>query len=138
MLHAAVTHPERVERLVLLGAGVSGFAAQAPMPLIFDEIEAAYASSDYERVLDLEEQAWVVGLSRERDAMPPAFLALARAMNRTKFAYEAAPVEYLDGGANDAAALGGLAIPALVVAGDHDCRVPNCLATRVPRSLTAA
>ena len=120
VLHAAVTHPERVERLVLVGAGVSGFQPASPLDPIFDRIEEAYTARDYERVLDLEEQAWVVGLTRDASSVPAKVRALARDMNRTKFAYEDTPVEYLDSQASDVEALPHLDIPVLVVVGDRD------------------
>ncbi|MDA8198288.1 MAG: alpha/beta fold hydrolase [Thermaerobacter sp.] len=121
VLHAAVTHPERVERLVLVGAGVSGFQAASPLDPLFDQIEEAYTAHDYESVLDLEEKAWVVGLRRDASSVPAEVRALAREMNRTKFAYEDTPVEYLDGRESDVDALSALEIPVLVVVGDQDC-----------------
>jgi pimeloyl-ACP methyl ester carboxylesterase len=41
-------------------------------------------------------------------------------MNRTKFAYEDTPVEYVDGRASDVDAISALDIPVLVVVGDQD------------------
>ncbi len=121
VLHAAAMHSERVERLVLVGAGVSGYQARAPREPIFDQIEEAYAARDFDRALDLEEQAWVVGVRRVPAAVPAEVRALAREMNRTKFAYEDTSVEYLDGRASDVDALPTLDIPLLVVVGDQDC-----------------
>lgn len=120
VLHAAATHPERVDRLVLVGAGVSGFQAASPPDPIFDLVEEAYTARDYERVLDLEEKAWVVGLTRDASSVSAEVRAVAREMNRTKFAYEDTPVEYVDGRASDVDALSALDIPVLVVVGDQD------------------
>ena len=135
-LHLALTHPTRVTALILVGSGVHGYEDPEPLPELFDEMENAWNAGNYERVLDLEEQAWVIGLQRSRDQLSPELLKLCREMNRTKLPWESVQATYEDGAADDAAHLADVSVPTLVVVGDEDVpdiqRQARFIAGRIP------
>ncbi len=87
-IHLALTHPERVAGLVLIGSGVHGYDDGEPLPSVFVEMEEAWNAGDHQRVLDLEEKAFVIGLQRDRDQLDSRFLAICHEMNRTKLRWE--------------------------------------------------
>lgn len=119
-IHLALTHPNRVAGLVLVGSGVHGYDDGEPIPSVFDEMENAWNAGDYERVLDLEEKAFVIGLQRERDQLDPRFLRVCRQMNRTKLRWGDIQAEYVDDASGDAGCLSAITVPTLVVVGDQD------------------
>lgn len=61
-------HPEMVDALVLVGAGMSGWESEAePTPeekQAFEEGEEAETKEDWERVADLDVRVWVDGFGR--------------------------------------------------------------------------
>lgn len=135
-IRIALLHPERVDRLVLVGAGLFGFQASETAP-IFKEMGAAYEAKDFEKVMDLDEKAWVIGLNRTGEGLDPKFLALAREMNRKSFDYSAIdsqPQDHKD--ASDAEKIGTLSCPVLVVVGDADLvevrQTADVIISRVP------
>ncbi len=126
-LHIAASHPERVERLVLIGSGLYGYEPRVPEPPLLAEADRALEAKDFERLLEIEEAVWVVGPDRARREVDPEFLALCRAMNSTALAYVGIQAESLERATTDVAALPEMAIPALVVVGTLD--VPAILDT---------
>lgn len=119
-IHVAVTHPQRVAGLVLVGSGVHGYHDAEPAPSVFNEMEDAWNTSDYERVLHLEEKAFVVGINRNREELDSTFLNVCREMNRTKLQWEGVDVEYEDDASEDAQFLSSIKVPTLVIVGNED------------------
>lgn len=116
----ACQHPKRVERLVLVGSGLHGFSTAASPPAIYQEMEDAWNRKDYDRVLDLDEKAWIIGLNRDASQVDPAFRALARDMNRSSLKNAAVDASPIDHTTSDVAAIRELTMPVLVVTGDED------------------
>jgi len=123
-LDAALAHPDRVCGLVLIGADPSGMTDD---DIDYTEnereleraMDAAEAAEDVDALVRIEVQLWDLGPERDSDEVDPAFLERAIELNvgaaHWDFAGEATPPEHpaID-------RLGEIAVPTLVVIGDHD------------------
>lgn len=119
-IRVARLHPERVDRLVLVGSAIHGFESRVPEPPIFREMEEAFRAGELDRILTLDEQAWVLGLGRRREDADPGFLALYREMNRASLDQAKVPAEAQDRLASDTDQIRGLRMPILAVTGAED------------------
>ena len=114
----ALSHPARVERLVLTSPAVSGLRYDGPPPRQAAELDAADEAGDRARVNELEMQIWVDGPRRRPDEVAPAVRALAADMNAIALANEGIGQEQRPLPA--AERLGEVSAPVLVVAGELD------------------
>ncbi len=114
----ALSHPARVERLVLSSPAVSGLRYDGPPPRQAAELDAADEAGDRARVNELEMQIWVDGPRRRPDEVAPAVRALAADMNAIALANEGIGQEQRPLPA--AERLGEVSAPVLVVAGELD------------------
>ena len=114
----ALSHPARVERLVLSSPAVSGLRYDGPPPRQAAELDAADEAGDRARVNELEMQIWVDGPRRRPDEVDPAVRALAADMNAIALANEGIGQEQRPLPA--AERLGEVSAPVLVVAGELD------------------
>jgi 3-oxoadipate enol-lactonase len=119
-IRVALDHPERVERLVLVGSAVHGLEIGDPVPPICQEMEAAEQSGDTARVWALEEQTWLIGPDRRADDVDPAYLERARVLHRAGWQTGVTPPPGLDDQRSDVERLGELTVPVLVVVGASD------------------
>ena len=117
-LDFALSHPARVERLVLTSPAVSGLRYDGPPPRQAAELDAADEAGDRARVNELEMQIWVDGPRRRPDEVAPAVRALAADMNAIALANEGIGQEQRPLPA--AERLGEVSAPVLVVAGELD------------------
>lgn len=123
-LDAALAHPDRVCGLVLVGSNPSGMSDER---IVYTEnereleraMDAAEAAEDVDALVRIEVQLWDLGPERDSDEVDPAFLERAIELNvgaaHWDFAGTATPPEHP---AVDR--LGEVAVPTLVVIGDHD------------------
>lgn len=123
-LDAALAHPDRVSGLVVIGSNPSGMTeeglvrteSEVELERAMDEAEAA---EDVDALVRIEVQLWDLGPDRDSDEVDPAFLERAIELNvdaaHWDFAGTATPPAR---GAIDR--LGEVAVPTLVVIGDHD------------------
>ena len=114
----ALSHPARVERLVLSSPAVSGLRYDGPPPRQAAELDAADEAGDRARVNELEMQIWVDGPRRRPDEVAPAVRALAADMNAIALANEDVGDERPSPSAADR--LGDVSTPVLVVVGEWD------------------
>ena len=116
----ALEHPDRVQRLVLVGSGVSGSNLGEADQHLFADIDAAEKSGDLAAVNRAEVRLWVDGPRRPEGTAPAAVRELVLDMNgramRSNFA--AAPHQRLDPPAVNR--LHEIVAPTLVVVGDQD------------------
>ena len=120
-IRIAIEHPERVERLVLVGSGLPGHAGENPPQVeeLFARADAAIASGDSPLALTLLERLWLVGPGRDPAAVDPAYLARARAL-LARIDRPDNGAESLDAGWSAADRFASLAMPVLIIVGDED------------------
>lgn len=123
-LDAALAHPDRVTGLVTIGANPSGMrddgiaytANETALETAIDEAEAA---EDVDALVRVEVQLWALGPDRDTDEVDPEFVARAIELN-----VGAAHWDFAGTAATPAHPaidrLGEIAVPTLVVIGDHD------------------
>jgi pimeloyl-ACP methyl ester carboxylesterase len=123
----ALEHPERVSKLVLVGAGVSGHTFGNEHEHLYAEVMAAEEAKDLDALNEAEMRLWLVGPGRTSDHIDKGLRDLFLDMNRRSFHsdFESAPRQRLDPPA--IGRLAGITAPTLVVVGDHD--LPDVLAT---------
>jgi 3-oxoadipate enol-lactonase len=116
----ALKHPERVSKLVLVGAGVSGQPHEDKYDHLFTEVNAAEETKDLGVLNEAEMKLWLVGPGRTLGDVDQRLRNLFLDMNgiSLKSDFASAPAQELD-----PPAFGRLAeikAPTLVIVGDHD------------------
>ena len=116
----AVEHPERVDRLVLVAAGVSGSNLGAADAALFAEVEAADKAGDLDAVNRAEVRLWVDGPRRPEGSAPAAVRNLVLDMNgrALRSDFDSAKSQSLDPPA--VTRLNQIRAPTLVIVGDQD------------------
>jgi 3-oxoadipate enol-lactonase len=113
-------HPDRVDRLVLVGSGVSGSNLAEADAALAVEIEAAEKTRDLDAVNRAEVRLWVDGPRRPEGSAPAAIRELVLDMNgrALRSDWDSAEDERLDPPAIDR--LSEITAPTLVIVGDED------------------
>ena len=115
----ALAAPERVRALVLVGSGLAGHRfAEPDLFELWDQSEGALERGDHEEAARVEIDTWVVGVDRDADAVDPEVRRRVREMLLAAYAQGIADLEEPDPPA--ATRLGQVAVPTLVVVGEHD------------------
>jgi 3-oxoadipate enol-lactonase len=116
----AIANPQRVGRLVLVAAGISGSDLGAADAELFAEVEAAEKSGDLVAVNRAEVRLWVDGPRRPEGAAPAHVRELVLDMNGRclRSDFSAAPYLGLEPPAIDR--LHEITAPTLVVVGEED------------------
>jgi 3-oxoadipate enol-lactonase len=116
----ALEHPERVSKLVLVGAGVSGQPYDDQYDYLFAEATAAEETKDLAALNEAEMKLWLVGPGRTVGHIDQRLRDLFLEMNgrALRSDFKNAPSEKLDPPAFGR--LGDIEAPTLVVVGDHD------------------
>ena len=126
-LDLALEHPRRVERLVLIAAGISGSNLGERDAALFTEIEEADKAGDMDAVNRAEVRLWVDGPRRREGSAPATVRALVLDMNGRSLHTDWASAESQPIDRPAIGRLSEITAPTLVIAGDQD--LPHCLAT---------
>jgi 3-oxoadipate enol-lactonase len=119
-------HPSRVERLVLVAAGVSGSNLGASDAALFTEIEEADKAGDMDAVNRGEVRLWVDGPRRREGSAPAAVRQLVLDMNGRSLHTDWSSAESRPIDRPAIARLNEIKAPTLVIVGEED--LPHCLA----------
>jgi 3-oxoadipate enol-lactonase len=115
----AVTHPERVERLVLCPPVVPGWEWSEHVRRGWQEEDEALEAGDLDRAAEVNVELWVDGPNRGPDAVDPEVRELVRTMQRHAFEL-AEPDPPREPAPDPAVRLDDVRVPTLVVVGDED------------------
>jgi pimeloyl-ACP methyl ester carboxylesterase len=116
----ALEHPERVSKLVLVGAAVGGQPYDDKYEHLFAEATAAEKANDLDALNEAEMKLWLVGPGRTPGHIDTRLRDLFLDMNGRglRSDFKTAPTRKLDPPAF--ARLGEIKAPTLVMVGDHD------------------
>jgi pimeloyl-ACP methyl ester carboxylesterase len=136
----ALAHPERVSALVAVAATPSGWEHSDEHMSRFAEIDEVWQRDGIDAANELELRMWVDGVGRQPGDVDPTVRAEMSRMNRAlierqgEWDEESEPVEL------DPPAIGRLdqiAVPVLVVTGEHDQRSVNAGAAALAQATAA-
>jgi 3-oxoadipate enol-lactonase len=116
----ALEHPDRVSKLVLVGAGVGGLRDDAKYKHLYAEVVAAEDAHDLVALNEAEARLWLDGPGRPHGHVDKRLRDLFLDMNgrALRSDFESAPQQELEPPA--AGRLGEIKSPTLVVVGDAD------------------
>ena len=116
----ALEHPDRVAKLVLVGAGVSGQPYDNKYDELFTEVNAAEETKDLRVLNEAEMKLWLVGPGRKASQVDQRLRDLFLDMNgiALKSDFASAPARKLDPPAFGR--LADITAPTLVIVGDDD------------------
>ncbi|MCI0710441.1 MAG: alpha/beta hydrolase [Chloroflexi bacterium] len=118
----ALTYPERIKALIMVGSGPSGLKLDVPAPEKFADAEKAYEAGNWDLLAEIETQIWFDGSGRSPEDVNQAMRKLAYDMNRNALTHEAKQLgkRLPDTQTPAAERLSDLNIPVLVIVGEHD------------------
>ncbi len=120
-LDFALSYPEAVAALVLVGSAIGGFDPDVEPPEEWDELVAADEAGDLERISELEVRMWVDGPGQGTNRVKPEIRDLVREMNLIALRNEDSGVSEQLGLEPPAAdRLHEIQAPTLVIIGDLD------------------
>jgi pimeloyl-ACP methyl ester carboxylesterase len=115
----ALAAPDRVRALVLVGSGLAGHRFEEPaLHELWDQSEGAIKRGDHREAARVEVDTWVVGMDRDREAVEAGVRRRVTEMLLRAYAHGEVDLEEPDPPA--AARLGEIAVPTLVLVGEHD------------------
>lgn len=138
----ALTHPEMVDALITVGAGLGGFdAPDTPEEqALFEQVEKAAEAGDCDKANDIEVHIWVDGPNRRAEQVSSAVRERVRVMNLPGFHLQAewsqATQQAIDPPA--AGRLGEIHSPALVIYGDQDVSDIHTIAHKLAADIPGA
>lgn len=139
-LDLAVTSPDRVAALVLVGAGTPGIELPGALVELWDAQERAMEQGHYGEVVDLDLQLWVAGVGRTIHDLDPTLVRRVAGWCHENVKREAAATggtpQRIDPLATDR--LGDVTAPTLAAVGAHDQYLMHQVADLVVGGVTGA
>jgi 2-hydroxy-6-oxonona-2,4-dienedioate hydrolase len=118
----ALTHPSKVEALILVGAGPGGLELDAAIPPKFADAEKAFEAGNLDLVAEIETQIWFDGMGRTPEQVNQGMRKLLYEMDRIALSHEVKQLgKRLPNTETPAVGrLESLDMPVLIIAGSHD------------------
>ncbi|MGH2607248.1 MAG: alpha/beta fold hydrolase, partial [Anaerolineales bacterium] len=118
----ALAHPSKVSALVMVGSGPSGLRLDVPDHPKEAEAEEAWNAGQLDLVAELEAQIWFDGMGRTAQQVNPQMRNLALEMSRLVLSHDSKRLgrRLPDSITPAVDRLGELAMPVLVIVGEHD------------------
>jgi 3-oxoadipate enol-lactonase len=143
-LEHALAHPEAVEKLVLIAPGLSGHEwSDEELQRAADDETKRYEAGDFEGAAESQIRIWVDGPRRSPDEVDPALRERARRMILRSYELYAdaerrgePSAEWLDPPASER--LDEIAVPTLVVVGEHEVSDMFAIADRLEAGIPGA
>ena len=121
-LDFALTYPDRVDALILVGAGVSGKQPSLELVAAFQRVDEALEQQGVAQAVELESRMWVDGPNRAPDQVNPDVRRRVGEMNTLAYSHAdqmaQSPTQPLDPPA--IGRLNEVHAPTLVIVGDND------------------
>jgi 3-oxoadipate enol-lactonase len=115
----ALAAPDRVRALVLVGSGLAGRRFEEPaLHELWDRREGAVERGDHQEAARVEVDTWVVGMDRDPGSVAPELRRRVEVMLLRAYAHGEVDLQEPDPPA--AGRLGEVAVPTLVLVGEHD------------------
>jgi 3-oxoadipate enol-lactonase len=139
----ALSQPEMVDALVLVGSGLSGQEWPDPTPVeleVFSQLEEAEKARDYAAANEVEVHIWVDGPERSPEAVDPAVRARVREMNLQTYLRHAETEEDVRRTLEPPASerLREIRVPTLVLIGDQDVSAIQAIAEKLAATIPGA
>lgn len=118
----ALSHPSRVQALVMVDSAPSGLELDVPTPAKFAEAEKAFESGDLDLLAEIETQIWFDGMGRTPEQVNAAMRKLLYEMNRLALSHEVKGLGKRLPNTETPAfdRLERLGMPVLIIVGSHD------------------
>ncbi len=118
-INMAITHPERVAGLILIGPALEGYDfVDARSLALWAEFEDAVASGEDEHAIDIQIQLWLAGLDRPISNLDPMLVTKVREWTRKALHINAGDEIPLDPPA--ATRLAGISAMTRAIVGEYD------------------
>ena len=144
-LDLALAHPERVDRMVLIGSALSGYtptdAAERRRVAALDAaVRSAYERGELDEAVRRLHATWTVGVGRTEEDLREGVLAAAEAMTRRNFDRPLSETEFTEVTLDPPAArrLPSLRAPTLILVGVHDVPYIQEIARRIEQEVPGA
>lgn len=138
----ALSHPDRVSKLILVGSGPAGLELEAEWPdELIAQSEAAFEAGDVEGVAELDMRIWFDGHGRSRQDVNGHARRKAKAMAKRVTEHELKGIgthARKDAAIPAAECLRELSLPALIVIGENDLPYLRLAADFMTEQLPAA
>lgn len=121
-MNLALEQPSLVRALIMVDSGPPGLTLDVPPPPKAAEVEKAFEKGDLDMVVELETQLWFDGTGRESTQVNQEMRRLVYEMNHTALIHETKQLgtRLPDTEVQAVDRLNELAIPVLVIVGEHD------------------
>lgn len=138
-LDLTLEHPDRVEALVLVGAGLSGYRFDDPAMAAADEaVDAAIAAGRLEEAAEIEIKTWVAGPRRSPDQVDAGLRRRVREMILQNYANQPELGQPLPFEPPAIGRLQEVRAPTLIIVGDEDVPDVLTIADRLAAAIAGA
>jgi pimeloyl-ACP methyl ester carboxylesterase len=139
-MNLALTEPDRVRALIMVGSGPTGLELDVPALPKFADAEKAFEAGDLDRLAEIETQIWFDGMGRSAAQVNPAMRRLVYEMDRNVLAHESKGLgkRTPDTEVPAVERLSEIRIPVLVIVGVYDTPYIHAAADYMVANLRSA